>query len=204
MSHIDSFKHEIIGLFGCIPVYNPLEEIEGDFKAKPGQLILGGGSGEHPAMVVEDSTQAVALYLKHSLEPLLNPELSVNRFPLKKVAKDWLEKIQPFLTADPASICVFYDWTDEDHQRFAKYCTSDVLPNPHWKGDLYEWLPVSFGEFIFFAMPGLVPEVMEKLGENPHQFFNHIRYNNISLIPPNMPVYANGGNAFECRWEPKF
>jgi hypothetical protein len=27
MSHIDSYKHEIVGLFGSLPVYHPLEDI---------------------------------------------------------------------------------------------------------------------------------------------------------------------------------
>ena len=46
MSHIDSFKHELVGLFGGLPVYHPLEVIDGDFRCDPTQLLLGGGSGE--------------------------------------------------------------------------------------------------------------------------------------------------------------
>jgi len=196
MSHIDSFKHEIVGLFGSIPVYHPLEEIDGDFNAHPGQLVLGGGSGEHPAMVIEQPKQAVALFLKYKLEPLLNSELSKKRFPLKQVATGWLEKIQPFLPEDPEVVCKFYDWTEEDHKEFYEFCQSPALPHPYWRGDFKEWLAASFGEFIFFALPEMVCELMDILGGDPYRHFKHIEYNNIGLIPPNMPVYANGGNAF--------
>lgn len=55
MSYIDGFDHEIIGTLGYLPIYHPLEAIEGDggwgaydFNASPQNLVLGGGSGEHP------------------------------------------------------------------------------------------------------------------------------------------------------------
>ena len=196
MSHIDSFKHEIIGQFGSIPVYHPLEEINGDFKALPEHLVLGGGSGEHPAMVVKGPEQAVALFLKNRLEPLLNPELSENRFPLKKVAAVWLEKIKPHLPENLDEVYVFYQWTEENHKEFYEYCQLPALPNSYWRGDFKEWLALSFGEFIFFAMPELAGELMDVLGSDPYRHFRHVYYNNIGIIPPNMPVYANGGNAF--------
>ena len=196
MSHIDSFDHKIVGLFGSIPVYLPMEEIDEDFNANSRNLVLGGGSGEHPVMVVEQPEQGVALFLRHKLEPLLNPELSKSRFPLKKVAVKWLEKIQQFLPEDPQRVCVFYDWTEEDHKAFYELCQSPAMPNPYWQGDFKEWLVLSFGEFIFFALPELVDKLISVLDDDPYQYFKHVEYNNIGIIPPNMPVYANGGNAF--------
>ena len=52
MSHIDSYPHEIVGLFGRLPVYHPLEDIpeppeghwEHDFGCTTEQLVIGGGS----------------------------------------------------------------------------------------------------------------------------------------------------------------
>ncbi len=203
MSHIDSFEHEIVGLYGSIPVYHPLEEINGDFKAHPGQLVLGGGSGEHPSMVVEHPEHAVALFLKHKLEPLKDPKLKADYYPLKKMIDEWEPAIEPFLPENSERILQFYNWETEDFERFEEFCTSPAVPNPYWRGHFTEWLVMSFGEFIFFAMPELAPEVTGKLGENPNQHFRHTEYNNIGLIPPNMPVYANGGNAFQCRWQRK-
>ena len=64
MSHIDSFKHEIVGLFGGLPVYHPLEDINGDFKCSTKQLVIGGGSGDQPMQTssgVVIAAQAVKL-----------------------------------------------------------------------------------------------------------------------------------------------
>ena len=53
MSYIDVFQHEHCGYITGIPVYrlleSSLEEVE--FIATPHQLLVGGGSGEHPAVV---------------------------------------------------------------------------------------------------------------------------------------------------------
>lgn len=197
MSHIDSFKHEITGLFGSIPVYHPLEEIDGDFEADQTQLILGGGSGEHPAMVIENPVQAVALFLKKKLEPLKDPKLKEKYYPLKRLMPEWEPVIDRFLPDTADEVLAFYDWEAEDFERFEELCRSSAMPNDFWKGDFHEWLVLSFGEFIFFAMPELAADLMHKLGEDPYQHFRHTEYNNIGLIPPNFPVYANGGNGFE-------
>jgi len=61
MSHIDSYKHEIVGLFGCLPVYHPLGDIpappdnwpEYDFGYTTEQLVIGGGPGEHLGLVLQ-------------------------------------------------------------------------------------------------------------------------------------------------------
>lgn len=45
-------------------------------------------------------------------------------------------------------------------------------------------------------MPELAKPIMSKL-ENPYEGIKHVLFNNITLIPPNMPVYANGGNAWK-------
>ena len=66
MSHIDSYKHEIVGLFGCIPVYRPLEDISEpgdddpqlDFGCTTEQLVIGGGPGEHLGLVLRVQTQS--------------------------------------------------------------------------------------------------------------------------------------------------
>jgi hypothetical protein len=69
MSHIDSYKHEIVGLFGSLPVYHPLEDIpepatdqlQHDFGCTTEQLVIGGGSGEHSGLVFRDAQGAAAI-----------------------------------------------------------------------------------------------------------------------------------------------
>ena len=70
MSHIDSFKHQLVGFFGCIRVYKALENINGDFQCKENDLILGGGSGEHSAMVLKNPFAAVAWFLDSEVDDL--------------------------------------------------------------------------------------------------------------------------------------
>lgn len=197
MSHIDSFKHEIVGLFGGLPVYHPLEDINGDFKCSTKQLLIGGGSGEHPALVIESPLAAVACFINESLKYLKVSDAIEN---------EWESVIEPFLIfnadSSPQSqgdvrIFQFYEWDIATYSDFAELCKSTALPNPFFEGNypLETWLILGIGEFVFFSMPDLATEIMSKL-QNPYQHFYHMQYNNIMLIPPNFSVYANGGNAF--------
>lgn len=188
MSHIDSFEHEIVGFFGGLPVYHLLVNVEdSNLKCTSKQLMIGGGSGEHPALVIENPLAAVAWFIDDSLEESDNCSMG----------EDWAGIIEPYLNYDPENILNYYDWRIETYQRFAELCKSENLPNPYnnFEGTLEAWLILGFGEFIYYAMPDLAHEIMSKL-KNPYQGCSHMKYNNILLIPPNIPVYANAGNAF--------
>jgi hypothetical protein len=196
MSHIDSFKHEIVGLFGGLPVYHPLENIDGEFSCTTSQLLLGGGSGEHPALVIRNPLAAVAHFLDDELRSLEGNNVSVKRYPLKRHADAWKEIIKDHLTWDHRAHLEFNGWNIETYARFHELCRSPALPNPCSDDKRIEdWLILGFGEFVFFAMPELAKEIVGRL-DNPYTYFAHMRYNNILLIPRNVPVYANGGNAF--------
>ncbi|MEL6928902.1 MAG: hypothetical protein AAFO95_09725 [Cyanobacteria bacterium J06600_6] len=188
MSHIDSFQHEIVGFFAGLPVYHPLEDINGDFKCTPKHLLIGGGNGEHPALVLKNPLAAVAWFIEDSLEELDKTTI---------IRSEWENIIDPYLIYDSKNILAYYDWRIETYQEFAERCKSASLPNPHSTSEchLEAWLILGFGEFIYYAMPDLGDEIMSKL-KKPYELFKHMRYNNIMLIPPNIPVYANQGNAF--------
>lgn len=89
----------------------------------------------------------------------------------------------------------YYEWDAKHHASLLSLSQSEALPNPDLRDDLTLWLLLGIGEFVFFAMPELAPELMSQLSD-PYARFRHMRYNNILLVPPNMPVYANGGNRF--------
>ncbi|CAA7627868.1 conserved hypothetical protein [Candidatus Terasakiella magnetica] len=191
MSHIDSFRHAIVGEFIGLPVYLALEDIDGDFRCPIHSLIIGGGSGEHPAIVVSDPCAAVARFLDEEL-----PGLELSR----KTREAWQASYSSHRQEDDAGILTFFHWTEDSHSEFRIRCESSTLSNSYgiYSTDktLHQWLILGVGEFIFFAMPGLAADIMKQL-EAPYGYFRHIRYNAILLIPPNMPVYANGGNAFK-------
>jgi hypothetical protein len=196
MSHIDSFSHQIVGQFGSLPVYRPLTDINGDFQCTTKQLLLGGGSGEHPAMVLKRPNTAVARYLDDCLKS--------GQFDYcgDKPASE-LEEIRVvasvYLNQRNEDVVAYHEWSAGTHESFEQLCRSDALPHPY---DLYadlmsleEWVILGFGEFVFFAMPDLAADIMNKLS-SPYRGFGVVRFNNVMLIPPNMPVFANGGNAY--------
>lgn len=142
MSHIDSFEHRQLGtLLGRYPIYQALEDIDGDFQALTGQILLGGGSGEHPAMVVEDTAACVA-------------------------ALYWLEDSTAEIAGVKDDLCfnyshvfAFYDWFIEDFHNFYSYCEPS---HQHWQYHaegtcLEQWLMCQIGAFIYQHCPELLP-----------------------------------------------
>ena len=190
MSYIDIYKHEQVGLFGHLPVYRPLEEIPGSldpnddgFRCLPNELVIGGGSGEHPGLVLLSSDRAVAEFTIHNPEMELSDELE------KTIWEQYIKEKPAFL---------FSGWSTRDHHDFYDLCTGPGLPNRFYPDDelgFETWLLLGFGEFLFYSMPELVCisliELISSVGTSPHMHFN-----NILLVPPRMPVYANAGNAF--------
>ncbi len=142
MSHIDSFQHRHVGnLLGRYPVYQALEDINGDFQALSGQLILGGGSGEHPAMVVNDAAACVAaLYW-----------LEDNSAKIAGVRDDLCFSYERVFT--------FYQWFIEDFHHFFMFCESS---HQQWhyadEGSCIEqWLMCQMGALIYQHCPELLP-----------------------------------------------
>ncbi|WP_299354186.1 hypothetical protein [uncultured Shimia sp.] len=190
MSYIDGFKHEQVGFLAAIPVYHPLEDIpmpprdwpEDDFGCTTRQLVIGGGAGEHPGLVVRKPEAAVARFVLESGDFDLPAFLSQKFLQLAE-QKDTLH---------------FAGWEDDDHRGFYEACTNGKLPNPYWPSSGYSfevWLSLGIGEFIYYAMPDLAGPQIEQ-AKAFHTTLGHVRYNNILCVPPGMPVYANGGNAF--------
>lgn len=189
MSYIDCFPHEIVGLFGSLPVYHPLVDIEGtadphheDFPCTTRQLVLGGGGGEHPGMVLRSSDRAVAEFLIH------NPEIELSGALEREIYEEYVSAGPEFH---------FAGWSSRHHHDFYHLCVTGSLPhtfNPDAGISFETWLLLGFGEFIFYAMPELAPGVVAKLSLSRRPV--HTYFNNILAIPPRMPVYAKNGNAF--------
>ena len=182
MSFIDGYKHQLVGYFGYLPVYRPLEDIDGpkqEFSCPRGGLVIGGGSGEHPGLVLRDPAGAVAEFLRET-------------WPERAAEAGWREAIHDHLRT-PSDCLDFASWDVEDHVRFYTLCTTAV-PNPYdpegTASGFESWLCCSLGEFVFFAMPELARDLV------------HVYWNNILLLPPGLPLYANGGSAWDARLKP--
>jgi hypothetical protein len=78
----------------------------------------------------------------------------------------------------------FAGWGVRDHQDFYLRCTSSTLHHPYDEKlqQLEEWLMATLGEFVFFSMPELAPDIDEKLPRARYHIGRPLFMN--ILVPP--------------------
>lgn len=177
MSYIDTIDHELVGFFAGLPLYHPLEAVTGaggdEFGCTPLQLVLGGGSGEHPAVVLTNPTSAAASFLlaaTSSDHPQLSP-----------TAQQFLDALPP-----PRECLHFAGWGIEDFRAFHERCTAPACVTPYraeHDGLLEGWVLRNLGEFVYFSMPDLAPEIRSQLGDVCAQV-RYPLYYNVLVLPP--------------------
>lgn len=204
MSHIDSYEHELVGYFAGYPVYHVLDtEVDyepdsddRDFYIGYRQLVIGGGSGEHPGLVMVSSDLAVKAYVLAVNDDECRP--NEHKFNLDESLESELKSELAYTKT--RDMVVFAGWATTTHVDFYKLCQSDAMLHPYHEDDYLtsfeDWLLQGFGEFIYFAMPDLAPETVAKFKPLAPES-NPSEYNNILLPIPNAANYANQGAAFE-------
>ncbi len=211
MSYIDSFDNEFVGYFGGIPVYHPLETVERtpdddpqDFACGPENLVIGGGSGEHPAIVVKEPGETVACFVRAWLRwhEWQYPDGHQTLRPAIEAWPDASRRVET-MPGYWRRVLEFAGWQAADHVAFSARCSSrafcrpfapheDVSLNPFapdGDGCLERWLAVSVGEFILLAMPELAPDAVGRLGDLRQQISDGL-YRNILLLPPGYPCWG--------------
>ena len=159
MSYIDSIKHELVGYINGLPIYHPLEAItdgklgDYDFSCSPENLVIGGGAGEHPALVVHHLGSLAAQYIllcfeKHKEHFAAGfetpPEETINR--LSDIAFDIGENLE------------FCGWSMTCIRDFVELAKSQVHFTPLLEKQApEEWIKDSIGEFVYFSLPELNP-----------------------------------------------
>lgn len=203
MSYIDSYKHEHVGLFGGLPVYHPLEDIPGsdspgfedEFACATDQIVIGGGDGEWPGLVIKSPVGAAVTFLDCCFD-----EADLFKM-IEKSA--WEEIIDKYRYKE--NRFKFCGWGVAHYHDFYERCKSPAMSSAFQESSdvgsfeaqsFEDWLACSVGEFIFFAMPELAPALMAKL-KDPYRGAANMGFNNILIVPPNMPVFAFAGNAWE-------
>lgn len=177
MSYIDTFDHELVGFFAGLPVYHPLETVSGTgddlFGCTPSHLVLGGGDGEHPAIVLTHPTAAVAAFLQAALPP--------DGPPLSAASEQFLDALPPLHE------CLhFAGWFTTSYSAFLERCSSAsfVAPyRPAHDGLLESWVLCNLGEFVYFSMPDLAPDIRVHLAELCARVTSPIYYN-VLILPP--------------------
>jgi hypothetical protein len=159
MSFIDIYGHEYVASFAGYPVYHPLEPIKGEFEAGPDTLLLGGGSGEHPALIVRNLEYVAALYIDELLEEACDPGSPDDFIERSKILSE---------PCTPYECLEFAHWNVEDYARFFERCCAPTLDYPYDKAEyhyLERWLALNFGKLLCHSLPDLVPALESDLKE---------------------------------------
>lgn len=197
MSYIDTFDHEFVAFFGGLPVYHPIEECEAgaddprDFACHPGQLVIGGGSGEHFGIIVKDPANAVARFLMAWLDQI------EDKHPYDKgepppFAQAWDESLRDEVYRPWSDLFEFAGWSVMDYAEFHGRCGSAAFARPYRRdadGLVESRLAASIGEFVFFSMPELGMRTIALL-DDPHTVAKTPLYENFSLRPPGYPCWV--------------
>jgi len=159
MSYIDSIKHEMVGYINGLPIYHPLETIkdgawgERDFSCSPENLVIGGGSGEHPALVVHHLGSLVARYLLLCIEK--NAEHFNDRIPMPP--EETVDRLAD-IAFDTGETLEFCSWSMRQIRDFVELTKSSLHQTPlHETQDPEDWIKESIGEFVYFSLPELNP-----------------------------------------------
>lgn len=183
MSYIDCYDHEYIGSLGYLPIYHPLQEINGgskwgdyDFNATPKNLVLGGGSGEHPGLVLHKLECIVAKFLYDQISEEEDDTLS--------------KKDQDFIVdlAYQDDILEFCDWSIKQYATLSEMAASLAFNTPVSEDENVEdWLCKSIGELIYYSLQELNPN-HDRLTQIFSNFDIQPIMRNVSCTPPGYPI----------------
>ncbi|MCU0795170.1 MAG: hypothetical protein MUF31_04460 [Akkermansiaceae bacterium] len=185
MSYIDTFDHQYVGSFAGLPIYYSRLPVEGtggaDFSCGPDNLVLGGGGGEHPALVFHRSDCLAMHFVIHAVDKHDKDARSVNNmfgdFPIW----DYLEV--PF-----AELFEFAGWSVMHYHDFYERCSSVAVPRPFGVDDYLsfeDWLAICFGELVWFSFPDRIENL--KSVRTMHPNLRPIA-NNVTIPPPGYPM----------------
>jgi len=189
VSYIDSFDHQYIGNLGRLPLYRPLQNIHGgswgsdDFSATPQNLVLGGGSGEHPALVIHQLPSLVTRFLVVQLSEEEEATLS-------EAERVYIDDL--FFTDNRLEFC---GWRVSDYAHLQTMAENTLFAQPLTdEMTAEEWIERSIGELVYYSLPDLNPE-HQTLRTLFRRFDIRPTMGNITLVPPGYP--ACGGRLTE-------
>jgi|SRR5579875_3842514 len=177
MSYIDTISHSVVGTFAGISVYHPLqnldEEKKDEFSATPKNLIIGGGGGEHPGMVIQDLDFCVWEFLT-ALSELQGKEIDEMEFftkfengiPNYKMSEHSIYTNLEYSTWGMSQVARFAERVNQEFDEGIKYFKhKDSFNN----AQVELKVNIMLGEFIFYSAKKLISEpLLEYIEENKH------------------------------------
>lgn len=199
MSYIDSINHSYVGSFAGLPVYHPLEILDeagtDEFTATPANLVIGGGGGEHPGMVVQNLDFCVLAYLETIVEtsgicPKDSPFFSKWLNHIEQHASDkeynqysyWGNLLLAHWSMD--QICAF---TTRVNQAFNKGW--QLLSDTPCNYSCEEKICVMIGEFVFHSAPHLLSPSFSTFIKNNQQL-QLLLQEHIAFITPFQAIHT--------------
>ena len=184
MSYIDTFDHQYVGSFAGLPIYYSRISVEGtdgeEFGCGPHTLVLGGGSGEHPALVFHRLDCLAMRFVLHAVGESDNDDRheidQFGDFPI------WDYLHVPF-----ADLFEYAGWSVRVYHGFYERCRSVALNRPFAVDDhlsFEDWLAVCFGELVWFSFPELIENLTPV--REMHPSLRAIA-NNVTIPPPGFP-----------------
>lgn len=188
MSYIDTIKHKVVGEFNGLPLYLPTEVIKRepvfksngdiyknnpDFSCSPRTLVLGGGSGEHSAIVISNFSLLLIKYI----DWVLNFEnIKNNNF------QDLLDDLcyEHIFNSDEERLD-FVDWTFSEYLSFGT--TKEAKSIEKLKmNSIEEWIEIAIGECIFFHIGEFNLNVNIELKDIYNQIQMHLQDYQLSYL----------------------
>lgn len=158
MSTIDTGKHDVVGRLNGIPLYHPLERYDADFAADERHLVLGGGSGEHPAVVVPAITAAYAM-LRHIVDRR-EGEGYRDYAGVFGLTAERIEALEEEIFNSALPVVNYSDWGGNEWHHFVKNAGSALHHTPFELNSeaIEAWLERAIGEIAFVQYPELIVE----------------------------------------------
>lgn len=160
-----------------------------NFSCNPNNLIIGGGSGEHPAIVLTSPDYAVAQFITTWIIEM-NTELIKKKSNLAVEESLWNSFIDNATDVPLSQVLQFINWSVTDYYEFYQRCTSSALCRPYSKdndGNFELWLASNLGEFIFFAMPELAVNLHEQF-DSVKSHIKHTLFRNVLVLADGYPI----------------
>lgn len=191
MSYIDCYEHEYIGQLFGLPLYLPTKDIDGgkwgsvDFSATTKNLILGGGSGEHPALVIHE------------------PECLVARFLLKHL--DWDERSREEITEEDyellnstaetfvqSEMLEYCGWSIAHFSDLEISAAVDFMDFVDHDATTEDYIMHAIGELIYYSIPELnsLQQEMESIVNKLSNFRPYTHTSAVSVSVPGYPVIS--------------
>jgi hypothetical protein len=208
MSYIDTFDHEFVGFFGGLPIYHPVEVVLGvpddprDFGCDPSQLVIGGGGGEHPGLVIKEPENAAARFVISWLDRLEDDDPEAFAAGAERFAA-WDAAHRDATFRPWSEVLEFAGWRVGEYSEFVEHCRSAAFATPYRPEkhrSVEAWISCSIGEFILLAMPEFAPLVVASLGAPVPETKWWTLFENVRLPPPGYPVFGRTTRDGRVNW----